>query len=605
MSNRGRRATFPDSASQDVDAGYDPVVRTLDPRRFRVRVNDGGELTIDLSAWSHANFTTAVAPLLQEFVRRMGPAPIKKTLAGKVRYVRRFWRFLDETATTLEALDDVTVAVIDRYESWLEQHPIGQSQVRNVISALIALLRLAIEQDPDRFSPALATRLTWLGRGERAPCRPRDAYSSGVTAAVRDAARRQVADAAKRLLRADAVPRRRADVEDCPALHSMYDDVIAIIVRDGCIQGTDPVCERLKHALQRHNLPPLYVEPLHGQFHLTRFDVVGFLALLSLQTGMEIECLAGLKADCLRNPSRGYVEIEYCKRRARGSEWKRLRVRDGGSSTPGGIIRQAIRMTERARKHTGADALWTWWCVAVGLRPHGVDHYNVVSFVKHHQLTDDDGRPLRLELSRLRKTQKAERYLRTQGQLEDFAIGHTVPVAARHYADIPALRHIHEQTIADALREALDVAFKPTLLPPAMEEAVRANPESSGLPGPPDQTNALLDGEQDVWLASCSGFHSSPFGRQGDACPTPFWGCLECANAVITARKLPALIAFDAFMVAQRAVMDEGAWSARFGRAHRRIVEQILPAFPEKVVADARAKSVPDLMYLPPEASAF
>lgn len=605
MSRRGRRATFPDIEYQDADSGLGAIVRTLDPRRFRIRVNDGGELTIDLSPWSHATLTAVIAPLLQELVRRMGPAPMRATVSGKVRDLRRFWRFLDETSTTLDRLDDVTADLINRYENWLEQSVPSQSRLRTVISSLIGLLRLAVEQDPDRFSHALATRLTWLGRGERASFRPRDAYSGAIAAAVRGAARKQVADATKRLLRADAVPDRRADIEECPALHSMYDDIIDIVVRDGCVQATDPVCERLKRALQRRKMPPLYMEPLHGQFHLTRFDVVGFLALLSLETGMEIECLAGLKADCLRNPSRGYVEIEYCKRRARGSEWKRLRVRDGGSSTPGGIIRQAIRLTERARRHTGSDALWTWWCLAVGLRPQGVTHYNVVAFVQHHGLIDDEGRPLNLELVRLRKTQKAERYLRTQGQLEDFAIGHTVAVAARHYADIPALRHIHEQTIADALREALDVALKPTLLPPAMEEVVRANPESSGLPGLPDQTSALLDGEQDVWLASCSGFHSSPFGRQGDACPTPFWGCLECANAVITARKLPALIAFDTFMVAQRAVMDEGAWSGRFGRAHRRIIEQILPAFPEKVVADARAQAIPDLIYLPPEANAF
>ena len=53
--------------------------------------------------------------------------------------------------------------------------------------------------------------------------------------------------------------------------------------------------------------------------------------------------------------------VEYRKRRARGAQWKRLRVRDGGSSTPGGIIRQAIRLTARARQHLGTDALWAWW----------------------------------------------------------------------------------------------------------------------------------------------------------------------------------------------------------------------------------------------------
>lgn len=42
-------------------------------------------------------------------------------------------------------------------------------------------------------------------------------------------------------------------------------------------------------------------------------------------------------------------EIEYCKRRARGAEWKRLRVRDGGSSTPGGLIRKVQHWTEAER----------------------------------------------------------------------------------------------------------------------------------------------------------------------------------------------------------------------------------------------------------------
>ncbi len=118
---------------------------------------------------------------------------------------------------------------------------------------------------------------------------------------------------------------------------------------------------------------------------------------------------------------------------------------------------------------------------------------------------------------------------------------------------------------------------------------------------------ALLDDEQDVWLASCCGFYASPLGQPGEACPTPFWGCLECSNAVITARKLPALIAFDAFMIGQRPLMDERSWAAKFGQAHRRIVEQILPAFPPQTVAEARiAARKPDcnLIYLPPEAQA-
>jgi len=606
MSGRGRRVTFPDVHAQGAAADLARIVQTSDPRRFRVRVDGGGQLMVDLSSWPLPAFSAAIAPLLQELIRQMGPAPVRRTVYCKVLDLRRFWRFLDDTATAIGNIDDITVELIDRYENWLEQNTPSQAALRRLISPLIALLRLAVELTPNRLPQSLVNRLNWLGRGEFASSRPRNAYSTGVTAALRAAARRQIAEAAKGVLTGDAVPARRADIEACPSLHPYHDAVIDVLVREGWIGTRNPVFWRFKAALWNRKLPGLPLEALHGSLHLTRIDLVGFLVLLSLETGMEIECLKSLKADCLRNPSRGYIEIEYRKRRARGAQWKRLRVRDGGSSTPGGIIRQAIRLTARARQHLGTDALWAWWN-GYGLSGPKIGPRSVRAFVARHELVGDDGHPLHLELSRLRKTQKAERYLRTQGQLDDFAVGHTAAVAARHYANIPALRHVHERTIADALQDALESALKLTLLPPVMEEAARVRPEAAGLPVSAHQIPALLDGEQDVWLASCGDFHASPFGRPGEACPTPFWGCLDCANAVITARKLPALIAFDAFMIEQRAAMDADTWSARFGRAHRRIVEQILPEFPPPVVAEARvaaADAGPGLLYLPPEAHA-
>ena len=61
---------------------------------------------------------------------------------------------------------------------------------------------------------------------------------------------------------------------------------------------------------------------------------------------LELQGLMHLKADCLKNPVRGSVEIEHLKRRARGAEHKRrLRVRDGGVNTPGGLIRLALSLT--------------------------------------------------------------------------------------------------------------------------------------------------------------------------------------------------------------------------------------------------------------------
>ncbi|MDP1807784.1 MAG: hypothetical protein Q8K72_21580, partial [Acidimicrobiales bacterium] len=94
-----------------------------------------------------------------------------------------------------------------------------------------------------------------------------------------------------------------------------------------------------------------------------------------------------------------------------------------------------------------------------------------------------------------------------------------------------------------------------------------------------EEVAGVLDGDADTWLAACTGFEQSPFGRPGEPCPEPFWGCLECPNAVITERKLPAIIAALDAMVAARGHMAPPIWREQFGRPFLRIVNDIVPAF--------------------------
>lgn len=183
-----------------------------------------------------------------------------------------------------------------------------------------------------------------------------------------------------------------------------------------------------------------------------------------------------------------------------------------------------------------------------------------------------------------------------------FAVGHTREVAARHYAQVPALLQLHEAAIAAGLTDAFAVAAGPLVLGPDAEEGARAG-TGVAHPALPEQVAALLNGAQDVWLTSCGDFYNSPFGGAGEPCPQPFWGCLECSNAVFTARKLPALLALLGLVTAERERLDAADWAAKFGRAHARITQQILPAFPDALLADARrvAEQAGELPYLPPE----
>ena len=165
---------------------------------------------------------------------------------------------------------------------------------------------------------------------------------------------------------------------------------------------------------------------------------------------------------------------------------------------------------------------------------------------------------------------------------------------------------MHEETVAAGLQDALDAALIPRVVLPEAEALMRNAPQSADLPMPPDEVIAFLDGSQDLWLASCSGFYASPFGDKGHPCPVPFWGCLDCGNAVITSRKLPSLIAFLSFMTAQRESLHAGGLGRQVrssAPAHRR-------ANSSRVSAGGGCRRIQHcgqpagLLCLPPEASA-
>jgi hypothetical protein len=74
-------------------------------------------------------------------------------------------------------------------------------------------------------------------------------------------------------------------------------------------------------------------------------------------TGLEPECVKTLRGGCLSSPSGGFVTLSYDKKRAHIGTAKTMRVRDGGLSTPGGLVRLASRLTEPASKASSSDAL--------------------------------------------------------------------------------------------------------------------------------------------------------------------------------------------------------------------------------------------------------
>ena len=591
---KGQRVSF----TREDGKAPPPRANPVTGLRFTVDTAHGGTALIDLIDLRPRRLALAFGAALRE----LAPTIVRSTVVQHANGLKRFFQFLNATAPRIDGPEDLRGEHIDGFESRLEAQGVTTIHRHTIIAKAIIALRTIDASRPGLLDEKLRQRLTYTSARPLGRSTPRDAYSGFVARQLRDAARADIQVITRRLKSPPPIEHPDA------TLRSHLEDAAQIIEAEGTLSYKHP---KLQSFYRRFHLLDLDagtpVRDLHARRYLLAEDVIPFFVLLSLETGLEPECVKALRLDCLRNPASGTVEIDYVKRRARGSEWKRLRVRDGASSTPGGIIRTLIELTAAARKHKPSDSLWVYF--HIGKLRDRIQHYSeelLDNWVARHGVVDDAGQPLRLLLSRLRKTHKALWYAKTQGDMARFAIGHTPEVAARHYADLPSLRHLHEQTVADGLNDALASALQPRIVTPEEEAIARRAPSTLHLPVPAAQVRSMLSGNQDVWLASCSGFHNSPFAAEGEPCSESFWGCLECRNAVITARKLPSIIAFLDFIVARRAEMAETDWWAKFGRPWSRITQQVLPAFSEAVIADARekAKALEHQPYLPLEARA-
>jgi hypothetical protein len=593
VTGRPRRGTSVRFAPADGIAPAHASDRVLG-LRFNIKARYGGTLEVDLTGVHPRPFAIAFAGALRRQSELGGPLGARSTIKQHFQAYLRFFAYLREHSTAKKPAD-LRADDIDGYEQFLEAGGMTPIHRHTVLAKAILALRSIDADQPGLLHESVRRRVSYTSTQSVGRSRPRDAYSPFVARQLRDAARSDIA----RIFRRIGNP---LESEDGDAnLRRVTEEATARIMASGRLSSGDRAFKSLYFMRLRRSLPvSSLAEDLHARFHLRAFDIPPLLTFLSLETGLEIECCKTLTIDCLQNPGPGTIEISYTKRRARGAEHKHIRVRDGGTGTPGGLVRKLIEVTAFARRFMSSDCLWLYYYTGPTQLRAGIEHPHelVDRWTAGHGIVDDDGEALRLVLSRLRKTHKALWYLKTEGHIARFAVGHTPEIAARHYADIPSLRPLHEATLAEAFSEVA-AAAGPVILAPADEDSWRLRDDvSEGY----ENRHGILSGEQDVWLAACSGFDRSPFGEPGEPCPQPFWGCLECRNAVITARKLPAIIAFLRFIEEQRAGLSAADWEIKFGRAHARIAGQVLPAFPENMVAAARREAEGHTLYLPPEA---
>jgi hypothetical protein len=320
--------------------------------RFTVDTAHGGPALIDIVALRPRRLALAFGSALRE----LAPTMVRSTVIQHVNGLKRFFQFLNETAATVDGPERLRANHIDGFESWLEARGVRSVQRRAILAKAVIALRTIDASRPGQLDEKLRQRLRYTSARPSSRSTPRDAYSGYVAKQLRDAARADIRTSAHRLK--SPSPIEHSDAALCKHLQA----AATLIETEGVVGYKHPILRAFRdrfHLLGLKAGTP--IRDLHARRYLLAEDVVPFLVLLSLETGLEPECIKALRHDCLRNPASGTVEIEYCKRRAPGSEWKRLRVRDGALSMPGGIIRTLIELTATARKHKPSESLWFYF----------------------------------------------------------------------------------------------------------------------------------------------------------------------------------------------------------------------------------------------------
>lgn len=480
---KGNPVRFDPSPTDERAAGSVVGLRfDLDLRDGRTRV----DLVACQPRW--------LAMLLGEELRSRAIGWRKSTFQRCLRAVLRFFSLVQHQSPELREPSQLRAAHIDAFEVSVFG---ANSEVgaRQMVQAITLLLSGVIETYPALFHADLVERARFVSE-RRPPPRPtpRDSYSPYVRKQLRLAAREDAWAAIERVASRDKTNWPKMSMRKQLALDQQFSDFGVIVSQyySFLFQGLDERRQR-------------YV--INGAYAFTCEDVAPMIVWVCLETGLEPECCVSLKMGAVEPPKGKVARIKYFKSRRSGGSWQSIPVSDASVRSVPALIRRVAELGGALRAHAGGDGLWLHITPRIVREPRfSVDVAKAVrDWSLRRGILDDDGRPLHLVLSRLRKTHRSVRYQQVEGDLTTFAFNHSKGVAGDNYADIPSHRDLHAGVVADAQVEVVAAARRSAA-------GVRVEPQSPR-------------GADELWLASCE--RQPPVGTSSAAVPTPFLGVLR------------------------------------------------------------------------------
>ncbi len=311
-----------------------------------------------------------------------------------------------------------------------------------------------------------------------------------------------------------------------------------------------------------------------GQFAGCGSDaIVVHVLAIAVRTGINTTPLLEMSRDCLRpHPWPGMMRIETFKRRGNATHRHNLRFsRQDQQDIPVpmdgvAVLRMALKTTEQLvaeAKAAHKDRIWLYRSESDANTDTGTVKalsgkqlgYGINSVIARHSLKDDAGEPLRINLSRLRKTMENRLYLSSGGNVIAVAalMGHTPKVADTHY-------------LACTQQMLENATFVGEALPDIYRQGISSVESGKVIP--------LLPGKTPVGRCK-DPYHGDKAPKDGGPCDN-FFSCFTCTSYAIVGspEDLHRLFSFYWFLGREMHTTRSNFWREQF-----RITMNLIDAF--------------------------
>ncbi|WP_420036109.1 hypothetical protein ACN2WE_31260 [Streptomyces sp. cg28] len=510
---------------------------------------------------------------------RIGPGGGRRTQRAATMHwqsAKRFVTLLGTLPAPPGRVEDLRVRHLERY-LMSRRETCGEKSARRSLQDLLLLLRAVPGQD--RLDTGVADYLVRRGHGVDVQQSAREGYSDRELTAIMAAARQDVVAVRERIGAGEALLKRFcSDPESLTEAERGQGMRLSAMADSGRVQVNFAGLALGRFGAAR--------QVQAGQLFVLDSDLAPLMIYAAGLTGRNPETLKELPAE--HRMLEGHAVAVTLTKRRRGKANTRTAVHWSVDAESGRELRALgsfylllHRLMARSRAFSGTATVWSIWAGnGNGLRTNAAAgghcgpfdaeltrKLNLGAWGRRHGLTGDDGQPMVVMLTRIKRTVEARTAKKLGGHLPSARITNTAETSFAHYLrGDPFVTEWAAEVLTEAITDAEHHARQ------VVARLGGADPATV----PHHVRRRAVDGELDTLATACADIDSGP---SGGPCRESFLTCFTCPNALVLERHLPALLALAETLQADLQHRDTQQWADRYGRTWQVLTRDILPRF--------------------------